>query len=92
MRIIREGHNDVEYVFDCEICGCVFALSTKEFANSDNWGVKCPCCENLIGKNLAFKDLKGRYKNDGETVPDKRKRGKETLETEIRGETVKVIR
>ena len=90
MRIIHEGNIDTEYVFDCDICKCVFAITTKEFADSNCWGVRCPCCNNLIGKNLAFKDEKGRYKNDSETINDKHKRrnDKETLKTEIRGDPI----
>ena len=64
MRVIKEGNDKTEYIFDCPICGCTFALSTYEFAKIDGWGTRCPCCDNLLGKNDAFKDTKGIYKEE----------------------------
>ena len=64
MRIIREGNDKTEYIFDCDICGCQFALSTEEFAKIDSWGVRCPCCDNLLSKRDAFKDVHGIYSEE----------------------------
>ena len=64
MRIIKEGNDMTEYIFDCPICGCVFALPTNEFAKIDGWGTRCPCCDNYLGKNDAFKDTKGIYSEE----------------------------
>jgi len=64
MRIIKEGNDKTEYVFDCDICGCQFALTAGEFAKIDGWGVRCPCCDNLLGKKDAFKDIRGIYSEE----------------------------
>lgn len=64
MRILKEGNNKTEYIFNCDICGCRFALTAAEFAKIDGWGVRCPCCDNDISKNLAFNDINGIYKEN----------------------------
>ena len=63
MKIIKEGNSKIEYIFDCDVCGCIFSLSVTEFAE-DNWASKCPCCGNMLGKNTAYKDVKGLYKKE----------------------------
>ena len=64
MRIIKEGNDKTEYIFDCPICGCVFALPTYEFAKIDGWGVRCPCCDDLLGKIFVFKDITVLYSEE----------------------------
>lgn len=64
MRILKEGNDKTEYIFDCDICGCQFALTVAEFAKIDGWGVRCPCCDNLLGKKDAYKDITGRYSEE----------------------------
>ena len=73
MRVIKEGNDKTEYIFDCEICGCQFALTVAEFAKIDGWGVRCPCCDNLLGKKDAFKDVRGIYSEENLEKSEKHK-------------------
>ena len=72
MRILKEGDNKTEYIFDCGVCGCMFSLSVSEYA-TENWASKCPCCGNLISKHTAYRDTKGIYhaENEGDKNNEK---------------------